>query len=150
MRIVAFLDLSILFIFFILQSVFMLFLFNYLFKLFYLYFCLLYWFEVFTTCLYSFVKLAHLELAEGFVIVKASISSLKARALVSSLSHVHKLIENFVCILELTMLEITRSEIKLRLIIQIWFLFFCFFMQDLLETPNGFNKVSILILDASC
>ena len=119
MRISVLFNLSNLFLFFILQSVFMLFLFNYLFKLFYLYLCLFYWFEVFTACLYRFVKLTHLELTKGFVIVEASISSLKARALVTSLSHVHKLTENFVRFLELTMLEVTRSKIKFCLIIEI-------------------------------
>ena len=95
----------------------MLFLTYYLFELLHLQFGLFNRFQIFTTSFDCFIELAHLEFAQGFVIVKPSVSTDKARALVASLSHGHQLAENFVGLIELAMLEITRPKIELCFVV---------------------------------
>ena len=106
----------------------MLFLTNYLFKLLDLHFGLLYRFNIFSTSFDCFIELAHLEFTQSFVVVKPPVPTNKARALVTSLSHGHKLTENFMGFLELPMLEVTCSKIELCFVVKRGLFLFCLFM----------------------
>ena len=106
----------------------MIFLTNYLFKLLDLHFGLLYRFQVFTTSFDCFIKLAHLEFTQSFIIVKPSISTDKARALVTSLSHGHKLTEYLMGLVELPMLEVTCPKIEFCFVVKRDLFLFCLFM----------------------
>ena len=106
----------------------MLFLTNYLFKLLDLHFGLLYRFQVFTTSFDSFIKLAHLEFTQSFIVVKPSVSADKARALVASLSHGHKLTENLMGFVKLPMLEVTCPKIEFCFVVKRGLFLFCLFM----------------------
>ena len=123
----------------------MLFLTYYLFELLHLQFGLFNRFQIFTTSFDCFIELAHLEFAQGFVIVKPSVSTDKARALVASLSHGHQLAENFVGLIELAMLEITRPKIELCFVVKCGLFLFCLLMEYLLEAPDCLSKVSIFV-----
>ena len=117
-----------LFFFFFLEAILVLFLTNYLFKLLHLHFGFLYRFQIFATSFDCFIKLAHLEFAQSFVVVKPSVSADKPGALVASLSHLYKLTENFVGFVKLTMLEVTCPKIELCFVVERYFASFCLLM----------------------
>ena len=118
---------------------------NYLLELLHLHFGLLYRLQIFTTSFYCFIELAHLQLAQSFVIVKPPVSTYKARALVASLSHSHELTENFVGFVELPMLEITRPKIEFRFVVKRGLFLLCLFMKYLLEAPDCLSEVTIFV-----